>query len=342
MLKFENLSHTEIEKLLNVPESTVGIPISKEECINALENNIPIKQIVAGQHFFLIIFSDDKSKLNLYYSSPGTGTRQVFILKSEVLKFYKSREVCIFSFAWSPHKIKFGIFSKTDSESIMGKETESDRIFRINKLGNISMCSPNVKQVHLYIDGISNASPYAVETWNDTIESINQLIKYGYKKDNYSFNVSITNCIISMIVSAFESYNKKRFLEIEGEGISPNIDSWEKWFKKKSDIDFTLSNIIKEDMINFQNFDKCKDAYKKAYKIGFNEIFDLKDIEQIKKFIKCRHQIVHVSPPFSCLNMKYIPKENPIIATKETVILMRDSFNDFIYILHNETLKLRP
>lgn len=247
----------------------------------------------------------------------------------------------IIGFSWTPQEISFSINSKNSNLSFGTKGGESDRIFRVDNFGNISESSPNISNIHFYIDGKMNLSPTAIETWNDTIKTVKLLAEKGYLEDEFQYNASITNSIVSMVVSGFEIYNQKRFLEIQGEGIEPNIQNLvDNVFGKKSNyysLDF--GKIVEK--INFQNFKDCKLAYNKCYGIVFGNFEDSTVLNNLQKYIKCRHQIIHVYPSSTCLNMKELPKEEPIMSNKETANNVIQTFDQFIKKLHVKTTELR-
>lgn len=219
-MKYENLSDKDIANLLCRSEATAGIPISIQELHDAMTSNIPIKQIVAREHLFIIVFSDDKKTLDFYYSSPAVGTRKASLYTSDVLKVLQSRNMeAIIGFSWTPQEMSFSINSKNSPLSFGTKGGESDKKFRVDKFGNIAEISINTSNLHFYIDGKMNLSPTAIETWDDTIKTVKLIVEKGYLEDEFQYNASITNSIISMVVSGFEIYHQKRFLEIQGEGI---------------------------------------------------------------------------------------------------------------------------
>lgn len=344
MYKYENLTDNDISNLLCRNEASIGLPINLKEFNESFKKNQPLRQVVSKDHIFIILFSDNKKSLNFYHSSPGTGTRKASILFTECLDIFKANAQAILIFSWCPESISFGIASKYTDKSYGARGRKSDKNFRVDRFGNITILSSIISETHFYINGKMNISPTAINTWKDTIKAVELLIEQGYIEDNFKYNVSITNSIISMIISGFEIYNKKRLIEIEGEGSKPNIMKWVKRLKKYDEPEefHNLEGIIKKKLINLQDFDSCKKAYNQCYNIIFGNIFKSQEIERIKEYIECRHQIIHVYPSLSCLNMAKMPTVPPIISNKETAILIKETFDNFISILHIETLKLRP
>lgn len=350
MTKYKNLTDEQISSLLCRNKAAAGIEVTLSEIFSAFEAKIPIRQIKAGQHVFIIVFSDDQKTLDFYYSVPSSGTRKASIETKKVIEILKlSQNEAIIGFSWSPFEFSFGIFSKYSEKSYGVKGGESDILFKVDRTGSIVQQSSNMRNVHFYIDGKLNIAPSAIETWNETVNSINILLDKAYMDDDFQYNVSITNSIVSMIVSGFEIYTQRRFVEIAGEGITPNITklvatviaTGKTTDDEKEKLYSTPLDELVENRINFQSFDKCKKAYNSCYNISFGNIEKSTELDKLKSFMRCRHQIIHVNPSFSCLNMKGLPKEQPILSNKDTAITMRDHFMNFIDKLHKETMALK-
>lgn len=350
MTKYENLSNQDIADLLCRSEATAGINVTLLELNEAMTLKKPLRQIIAGKHIFIIVFSDDKKTLDFYYSSPASGTRKASLNTSDVLKVLQSSHLeAIIGFSWTPNEMSFSINSKNSPLSFGTKGGKSDKKFRVDKFSNITEQSINTSNVHFYIDGKMNLSPTAIETWDDTISTVKLIVEKGYLEDYIQYNASITNSIISMVVSGFEIYNQKRFLEIQGEGIEPNIISLvndviakkSKQTYKEELYAYTLEQLVSRKKVNFQNYDICTLAYDKCYDIIFGSFEDSSTLNDLQKYIRCRHQIIHVYPSFTCLNMKEQPKEEPIMSNKETANNVIQTFDKFIKRLHEKTTELR-
>lgn len=168
----------------------------------------------------------------------------------------------------------------------------------------------------------------------------------------------VTNLTLSILVTGFEAYTKRRFLELEKEGIRVNIEKLITSFYPKrereagilnllnqealeNDIS-TLQYIIKRDNINFQSFQKCKEAYKQGYNIKFGELgLSGESLNNLQQFIGYRHKIIHVSASLGILNQDKLPQENPIFPSKETRNLAEEHFKEFIEKLHQKSLTLQ-
>ena len=103
-----------------------------------------------------------------------------------------------------------------------------------------------------------------------------------------------------------------------------------------------LQLIVDRDSINFQNYQKCKLAYNKAYQIIFGDIgLQSSTLEKIKKYILYRHRIIHVSALLGMLNQAEVPPDEPVFPKKELAAEAIKEFDNFIEKLHEATLKLR-
>ena len=156
------------------------------------------------------------------------------------------------------------------------------------------------------------------------------------------------------LVNGFESYCKKRFLEIENEGKKPDSLQLIKTFTTKSEKDNDIKNKIIEESklkkisilefiiinkrIDFQNFKKCNTAFKKGYNISFyNDLaLEADNLDLIKKVIHYRHKLVHHSMTESNFNLNKVISE-PIFTNLELGKKCIKIFSKFINQLHKKT-----
>lgn len=66
--------------------------------------------------------------------------------------------------------------------------------------------------------------PTAIDSWKETVKAI-EILGTGKSDQGYMFETTVTNLSLAILVTGFEAFTKKRFLEIEQEGIKPNIDA---------------------------------------------------------------------------------------------------------------------
>jgi len=195
----------------------------------------------------------------------------------------------------------------------------------------------------------------AIQTWDETIKSIEILFRGRSDEDIFEFICA--NLAIVILVTGFESYCKQRFLELEDEGIKPNFDELVHKFipkielvdLKKIIIDRACDNgisptkqLVNEDRINFQNYDNCKTAFKKAYGINFGDDLKLVNtlIEQLKNLLSYRHKIVHVSPLKAMPNLDTNGDNEIIFPSKDYATKAMKIMSEFIHALHSATLAL--
>ena len=149
-----------------------------------------------------------------------------------------------------------------------------------------------------------------------------------------------------MLVTGFETYCKRRFIEIEDEGIHPDFDGLvakltkspmerEAIVQESTSKGISPTCELAEERIDFQNYDRCKVAFNKGYGIKFGQDLSVSNtlLEEIQRLIKFRHRIVHISPLLNVLN-------DPIAPNRDYAEKAIKTFNDFIQGLHAATLRL--
>ena len=151
--------------------------------------------------------------------------------------------------------------------------------------------------------------------WDWHLSDVNNLIN-GLKScgerqcpitnPTYEFAV-IKQCVV-MLVTAWEVYSKKRFAEMEENGKRPDIEALLLKFDKrdstreelreyasstgKSEL-ASLLEMRGRGLINFQNYEDCKDAFNKGYGVKFGELPNIGHIlDAIQSYIKLRHVII--------------------------------------------------
>jgi hypothetical protein len=166
-----------------------------------------------------------------------------------------------------------------------------------------------------YINGKAVIQPPAIEAWRATLSAVRVLLS-GSSSEGYMYDVVTANLSIIVLVTGFETYCKRRFLELEQEGITPDIDALfsivlkreEKEKRRQGEVleieqeaaakQVSLIQHLADQRLNFQDFDRCKRYYNKAYGIKFGQDLNLGNaaLEEVQRFIKARHRIIHVTP----------------------------------------------
>ncbi len=209
------------------------------------------------------------------------------------------------------------------------------------------------------VGGRTVIQPTAINAWHDTLEAI-KILQSGISPEEFLFEVVCANLAIAMIVTGFETYTKRRFLEIEEEGVTASyVRLSSKFFsatdRQRNEPDRVKSDatadgmtpvrrMVNEGRIDFQNYNACKTAYNRAYGIKFGELHGVTNllVNQMQQFIRYRHRVVHVSALTTTLNQQQVPPEEPIFANRVLAGQAIGVFSQFVDALHEETLKLRP
>ena len=315
-----------------------------------------IFEAVAGAHVFRVNRTKDMA-LQFWYSSPGTGTRIAVIDLSRTPHFLHSK----IGLSWSPEQISFAIEPLIKGvESLGARGTESAINLRAGRDGQIYWIgseAAEVTNVRLNVGGKEVIRPAAIEAWKSTLQAIT-ILTSGSSDEGYIYEVVTTNLIVAMLVTGMEAYLKTRFLELEQEGIEPDVESlvasfWSEREKESNIFDriaadasdanhSILEHIVKSRRINFQSYIKTKRAYSKAYGLTHKIVgLDSKTIDTLKQILNHRHRVVHVSPTVELVNESSFPAEAPIFPNSQYGELAIETCTMFVNKWHDGSLKLR-
>lgn len=347
----------QIQKAMTRPEGTVAFAYFSPDLFDKEKEGGIIFEIPSGQHFFLLERDNDLNIL-FYHSSPGTGTRVATI---DLSKITPSENVSIMC-SWSPDAISFYISAMVPgAESASAAGVNSEKKFRIDKEGRVHQIGDRgleVQGVNIYQDGQPILQPTAIEAWNETLKAI-EILLTGESPEGYIYEVVTTNLMLVILVTGMEAYFKRRFLELEKEGIASNAEAVLKGFLPKKEQEAgaeslfqseaegagksLLSYMVSRGIINFQNYKQIKRAYNKAYGVKFGDLeFKNKTLEDIQLYIQYRHKIIHTSPLTTPLNQEKMPQENPAPSNRATGDRAKECFCHFVNKVHQATLSLRP
>ncbi|KAF2956231.1 hypothetical protein [Marinitoga sp. 38H-ov] len=351
MLNLSNDALKQLQEAICRPEGTIEFTYVAENLFKSNCLHEVILEVIAGNHYFKI----EKNNMNLifYHFSPGTDTRVAVI---DLVKV-KRAPIIYICFTWTPQEINAYVGPyKVGGEIIKAVGKISSIKYRITKNGDIVQLGDMGVEVSYYsffVGGKPMLKPTAFDTWKNTIEAIKVLQK-GSSDDGYIFETIISNLSIVTLVTGFEVYCKTRFIELEKEGIKPNIEALvtscfsreeiekqipENLKNKASKENKSFLEIIADEKINFQNYKENKKAYRKAYNIKFSEIgIKSEELSFLQQIIRFRHRIIHVSPFISMLNQPEVSPEEPIFSSKELVRKAMECFDKFINNLHQTTL----
>lgn len=347
----------QIQEAIRRPEGTFTFNYQSPSLFDKEKPGGIILDIPSGQHLFRLERDNDLF-IHFYHSSPGTGTRVATIDLNEI----PPSPNVFMAFSWTPNKIKLHIGPRVSGAGLASAiGIASQRQFRVGKDGRIYQIGDQgieVMGVSFYQAGQPIVLPTAKEAWGETVKAI-EVLATGQSTEGYIFEVVVTNLTLAILTTGFEAYTKKRFLELEQEGLSPDtgavIDAFYTKKEREAGINAlleseatdagisVLQHIVSRDAINFQNYHNCKRAYNKAYGIKFGDLnLSSNTLESLQSYIRYRHRIIHVSASLGMLNQEKVPAEEPVFPKKETAENARECFSEFIEALHQATLSLRP
>lgn len=346
----------QIQEAICRPEGTFTFNYQSPDLFNKEKSGGIILEIPSRQHLFRLERDNDLF-IHFYHSSPGTGTRVATIDLNSLLP----APSVFMAFSWTPEEIKLHIGPKAPGVNLStATGIASQKQFRVGRNGYVYQIGDQgvqVMGVSFYQAGQPVVLPTALEAWTETVKAI-EVLATGKSTEGYIFEVVVTNLTLAILVTGFEAYTKKRFLELEQEGISPDtaaiIDAFYPKKEREAGIKTLLESEVKDsgisllqhivarNAINFQNYNNCKRAFNKAYGIKFGELNIANNmLERLQSYIYYRHRIVHVSASIGMLNQERVPPEEPVFPKKETANTAKHCFNDFIEALHQATLSLR-
>jgi hypothetical protein len=344
------------------PETAMKRPVGSavfDFTIPPLFKNPPKKLVIfeqiAGAHYFGL-HRDAELLLHYFHSSPGTGTREAVVDLKQISESEKIRII----FTWNPDEITIDAVTRVDGEvtSVSGNSAESPVNVRIGKDGNVYWSAKHgetIMQLQLNVGGQEVLHSSAIETWHETLSAVDVLDK-GESSDGFLFETVMTNMILSSLVTGFEAYMKKRFEELDAEGVEiseerllefvcDDRDQPEhfkaEFFKRAEEQSITLVQLTnKERRINFQEYKTCKRVFRDVYGLTIvGDQISSELVSRIKEYISYRHRIVHVSPMASVWNWREMPTK-PVIPSKQIRSEVVDSFKAFIEGFHSRTLEL--
>ena len=345
----------QLKELACRPEGTFEFTYTSKALFEPSVRGGVIIDIVAGAHVFRLLRADSL-ELSFIHASPGTGTR----IATVDLKQATPTEISRIWLTWSTRETALHIAPRDGAGRLStAKGTLASFQLQVGADGSVFQIGSDGVQVmgaRMHAGGQQILSPTAIQTWRETLEAISILTKGSEDKD-YAFRSIATNLSLVMLITGFEVYGQKRFLELEKEGVSPDTEALIGAFYPKRDRDAGILDVLKQDasdnrrsvaeeilargMINFQNYERAKTAFNKGYGIKFGELGVSSDkLGAIQRFIRYRHRIVHVSPLLGILNQADVPPSEPVFPKLE---LARDAAADidrFLNLLHERTLKL--
>lgn len=353
----ERISQEDLAEALCRPAGTLEFRYTSDVLFELNATGVLFEK-VAGQHYFRLE-RFPRQELRFFHSSPGLGTRVAVI---NLARIRKTNAVDV-ALVWSPEHL--GLFVRPhgqDEQGEWGEGAPSDIQFRITTEGQVVQIGGpgiEVSGMRFTMGGKQQLEPTAIEAWHETLRAIEILWKAS-STEGFMYECVRTNLTISMLVTGLETYSKRRFAELEQEGVIPDIDSLIGSLYTKRVNDYGLQTVRGElqdeatekertllsqiaQQVNFQNIEQCKKAYRKAYGLQFAQIPKVQSqTESLRRLMRFRHRIVHVSPLLPTLETPgdaYGSKET-VFANEATGIAAKTTFSEFIEGLHAATLSL--
>ena len=347
----------EAQDALKLPEGTIEFRYGSNDLFAANSARGIVMQVVSGQNL-LRLERDPNFNLHFLHSSLGTGTRVATVS----LNSLKGSSALGITLIWSLDGIGLRVSDADDpkkSASQLGKASE--RKFQVGDDGAIYEIGGEgmeIMEQRISSKGRTILQPTALESWTNTIKAI-EILLGGTSTQGYIFENVVTNMAVIMLTTGFETYCRKRFLELELEGINADYDSLVRKFlsnREREDSQLRafeaeaagehvspVHKLVKDRRIDFGNWDNCKMAYNKGYGIKFGEDIEVPSthLEEIQRLIDHRDRVVHVSPLLSKVSEDDVPVEGIIFANRQYAEKAVKVASEFVQALHQTTLRLR-
>lgn len=340
----------QIQQAICRPEGTVAFEYQSPGAFALDAAEGVLLQITSGAHLFRIERGSPRV-LRFFHASPGTGTRVASIDLSAAPAFLSA----FMAFSWTPAEIKFYCGPRLPGmELLHAIGVPSPRRFQVGTDGSVFQIGDEGVQVmgaSVYRQGQPILAPTAIQAWENTVTAIG-ILRTGQSDQGFIYETVVSSLTLVMLVTGFEAYTKTRLSELEAEGIPPDSRALFDAFSSKSYDEMErnaatsgtsiLRQIVASRAINFQNYGHVKKAYGRAYGIKLDSVGIASGaLEKLQKYIRYRHQIVHVSPLLSLLNQPEVPTEEPVFGNSALADAALDCVDEVIRKLHSATLTLR-
>lgn len=343
-------------KLIHEKEGTIEFKIKEMgNLFNRGLERVWIFDLPVGSSRLLLI-REGFFNLVLYHFSPEIGVR---VAKLDVSKFVHSSGLHIFV-TWSQKESHLYVGDIGKRVGLLSARAEIKSSSALSgKDGSFLLVGDegvDVRMLYFKKGEMLVIEPNAIDVFNFSIERLNTLIK-GCGQGNFLFESTCVQAGLVMLISAFETYCSKRFIEMESTGWTLDFNQLCKAiFPRKRAEDLKLeiaeksrikkkskSEILVEDRYikSFQDFDLCKEVFNKGYGVKFGNIpnVDPQVIEEVRKLMQFRHRIVHSGKDVTILNYDEIPDKAPIFSNKQFLEDAKNIFVEFIKKLHVATSK---
>lgn len=289
-----------------------------------------------------------QDKYYFYYASPSLGTRVAILSATEIALCEKLH--CFLTWSIDEIRLSVGEVGIPNAQLHMAIGTPSKARLRINNAGVICQFGTDIDgaielfKYKIIESGKIEIASDAIDSWMNNVKAIKTLLSSVEVKD-YGAKCVLCNMCISSLVTSYEVYCQRRFIEL----LQDDILYDEKLLAKRINDTTLKEQIIAKHVdekelisyiqnnINFQNYDTCKSIYKTAG-IKFGEFADGNTLNKIQRVLEYRHYIIHVEPDCQYLNAKY-HRESPIFPNPDLVLEYLQVFSTFITHLHYQSIQ---
>jgi len=342
---------------------TIEFNLESSNITDTSVNGILISDVQRGTSRFML---RSVKGLDLIFShwNVNTGIREATVN----LQGLDARKWLYVAFTWSKQGINLCVGDLHTPNLRCSKGVQREATVMLAKDGEL--CQVGGEGVHLsYVriitDGEELLSSNAWQTWDLTLMKVNKLFEGFALSNDYFFKSTLAQQCLVMLVTGFEVYTRERFGEIERFKLKPAdteellraFDANNRHEPERNTFiangGTKLESILEvpdeRGIINFQNWDKCKKAYKKGYGIVFGKLLVKGEIlGRLHDYFGYRHKIIHSKYEMNCLNSDKLAEEEPQYLYTETlkegqrqlIERARDDFQEFIGALHEATTKI--
>ncbi len=212
-------------------KGAIAFTVKESNLFDEEIERLRILKIFKNQTVF-ILERDKEFNLKFIQSNPHYNTK---IAKINI-KNISSLSKLYISFTWSDKENNMIYVGDYKSELRSSESYEAPNIkFRVGKDGAIYQIGDEGVQVGAYkvkIGGKTVLEPSAIELFDFQLDRIVVLIE-NCKKGDFLFESILSQLVIVMIATAFETYVRTRFIELEKEGKVVNIEDLYKRFIPK-------------------------------------------------------------------------------------------------------------
>ena len=169
----------------------------------------------------------------------------------------------------------------------------------------------------------------------------------GTTVEGYIGEVVQANLALVMMATGLETFADRRFRELPEEGRRADVEACAaavlpKNLRATREYN-TLSEVLEARTVDFGNYEQAKAAYRAAYGLRFGDDLGVPSgtLEQVKRMLRYRNRIAHVSPMIGFLNQPWVPPEEPEMSGRPLAEAYLAAISAFVQALHQSTLRLR-